>query len=149
MSRILEHCMASGRKFKTIPGMADLIKGQVMVEQLREVNLEELLGRDPVRLDLESVQRDLAGKVVLVTGAAGSIGKNFAIRYYSATSRNDLPRPGRNPDVLFATEADTIRVRRSGCYCVADITDPEASDESFALTVSRSFSMLPPTNTFR
>jgi FlaA1/EpsC-like NDP-sugar epimerase len=77
MSRILEHCLASGRKFKTIPGLADLLKGRVMVEQLREVNLEELLGRDPVRLNMEAVHRDLAGKVVLVTGAAGSIGQEL------------------------------------------------------------------------
>jgi FlaA1/EpsC-like NDP-sugar epimerase len=75
--RIIEHCLASGRKFKTIPGLGELLEGRVTVEQLREVNLEELLGRDPVRLDLEAVRRDLADRVVLVTGAAGSIGQEL------------------------------------------------------------------------
>lgn len=75
--RIIEHCLASGKKFKTIPGLSELVEGRVTVEQLREVNLEELLGRDPVRLDLEAVHRDLADRVVLVTGAAGSIGQEL------------------------------------------------------------------------
>lgn len=77
MGRVIEHCLASGRKFRTIPGLADLLEGRVTVEQLRQVNLEELLGRDPVRLDLEAVHRELAYRVVLVTGAAGSIGQEL------------------------------------------------------------------------
>ncbi len=77
MRRVIEHCLASGRKFKTIPGLGELLDGRVTVEQLREVNLEELLGRDPVRLDLEAVRHDLADRVVLVTGAAGSIGQEL------------------------------------------------------------------------
>jgi FlaA1/EpsC-like NDP-sugar epimerase len=77
MSRVIEHCMASGRKFKTIPGLGDLVEGRIMVEQLRDVNLEALLGRDPIRLDLDAVRRDLTDKVVLVTGAAGSIGQEL------------------------------------------------------------------------
>jgi FlaA1/EpsC-like NDP-sugar epimerase len=77
MRRVIEFCLESRRKFKTIPGLGELLEGRVMVDQLREVNLEELLGRDPVRLDLEAVRRDLADRVVLVTGAAGSIGQEL------------------------------------------------------------------------
>jgi FlaA1/EpsC-like NDP-sugar epimerase len=76
-ARVVEHCLASGRKFKTIPGLRELMEGRVTVEQLREVKLEELLGRDPVRLDLQAVQDDLSDRVVLVTGAAGSIGQEL------------------------------------------------------------------------
>jgi FlaA1/EpsC-like NDP-sugar epimerase len=76
-ARVIEHCLASGRKFKTIPGLGDLLAGRVMVEQLREVNLEELLGRDPVRLDMDAVRGDLADRVVVVAGAAGSIGQEL------------------------------------------------------------------------
>jgi FlaA1/EpsC-like NDP-sugar epimerase len=126
MSRILEHCMASGRKFKTIPGMADLIKGQVMVEQLREVNLEELLGRDPVRLDLESVQRDLAGKVVLVTGAAGSIGRELCdqILQYGPAEMICLDQ-AETPMFYLQLKLTQSEYGDRVCYCVADITDPE------------------------
>jgi len=77
MRRVIEHCLATGRKFKTIPGLGELIEGRVKVEELRDVNLEELLGRDAVRLDLEAVRRDLSDRVVLVTGAAGSIGQEL------------------------------------------------------------------------
>jgi FlaA1/EpsC-like NDP-sugar epimerase len=76
-ARVIEHCLASGRKFKTIPGLRELMEGRVTVEQLREVKFEELLGRDPVRLDLEAVRGDLFERVVLVTGAAGSIGQEL------------------------------------------------------------------------
>jgi FlaA1/EpsC-like NDP-sugar epimerase len=76
-ARVIEQCLASGRKFKTIPGLRELMEGRVTIEQLREVNFEELLGRDPVRLDLESVRGDLSDRVVLVTGAAGSIGQEL------------------------------------------------------------------------
>ena len=75
--RVIEHCLASGRKFKTIPGLKDLLEGRVTAAQLREVDPEELLGRDPVRLDLEAMRRDLVNQVVLVTGAAGSIGQEL------------------------------------------------------------------------
>lgn len=77
MRRVIEFCLESGRKFKTIPGFGELLQGRVTVDQLREVNLEELLGREPVRLDLDAVSRDLANRVVLVTGAAGSIGQEL------------------------------------------------------------------------
>lgn len=75
--RVIEHCLASGRKFKTIPGFKDLLEGRATATQLREVNVEELLGRDPVRLNLEAVHQDLADHVVVVTGAAGSIGQEL------------------------------------------------------------------------
>ncbi len=77
MRRIVEICQDSRRDFRTIPGLGDLVEGKVTVDQLRKVKLEDLLGRDPVRMDLESVRRDLAGKVVMVTGAAGSIGSEL------------------------------------------------------------------------
>jgi FlaA1/EpsC-like NDP-sugar epimerase len=77
MRRIVEICQNSMRKFKIIPGLRDLIQGQVTVGQLRDVQLEDLLGRDPVQLDLAGVRQDIAGKVVMVTGAAGSIGSEL------------------------------------------------------------------------
>ncbi len=77
MRRIVELCQDSKRKFKIIPGLRDLIQGKVTVGQLRDVQLEDLLGRDPVQLDLASVREDIKGMVVMVTGAAGSIGSEL------------------------------------------------------------------------
>ena len=59
---------------RTLPGLADLASGRVTVQDFRELDVEDLLGRDPVPPDAELIARDLAGQVVLVTGAGGSIG---------------------------------------------------------------------------
>lgn len=62
---------------RTLPGMADLASGRVAISDFRELDLEDLLGRDPVEPNPALLARDLAGKVVLVTGAGGSIGSEL------------------------------------------------------------------------
>ncbi|MFZ3129474.1 MAG: nucleoside-diphosphate sugar epimerase/dehydratase [Rhodoferax sp.] len=62
---------------RTLPGMADLASGRVTVQDLKELDIEDLLGRDPVPPNTELLARNLAGKVVLVTGAGGSIGSEL------------------------------------------------------------------------
>ncbi len=62
---------------RTLPGMADLASGRVSISDFRELDLEDLLGRDPVPPNSALLARDLAGKVVLVTGAGGSIGSEL------------------------------------------------------------------------
>lgn len=59
---------------RTLPGLSDLASGRVTVQDFRELDVEDLLGRDPVPPDAALLARDLAGQVVLVTGAGGSIG---------------------------------------------------------------------------
>lgn len=80
MRRVVKLCHDARVPLRTIPGMADLINGTVTVEQLREVNLEDLLGRETVHLDTEPVRRQLYGRAVMVTGAAGSIGSELCVQ---------------------------------------------------------------------
>jgi len=77
MQRISKLCEQTGLRYRTVPKLEDLLLGRVSVSQLREVNVEDLLGRDSVRLDNDVVQKQIVGKVVLVTGAAGSIGSEL------------------------------------------------------------------------
>jgi FlaA1/EpsC-like NDP-sugar epimerase len=124
MSRVIEHCVASGRKFKTIPGLGDLVEGRVMVEQLRDVNLEELLGRDPVRLDLEAVRRDLADRVVLVTGAAGSIGQELCCQILECgPAKLICLDQAETPMFYLQLKLSQGRYGDRAFYSVADITD--------------------------
>jgi len=77
MTAILEHCHACGVECKTVPGLGDVIEGCGLVGQIRDVAVEDLLGRKPVRLEQDQIRASLAGKVVMVTGAAGSIGSEL------------------------------------------------------------------------
>src|SRR6266852_6167311 len=77
MRRFVEICNQAKVCFRTVPALKDIIVGQVTVNQLREVSLEDLLGREPVQIDLESVRKEIAGRTLIVTGAAGSIGSEI------------------------------------------------------------------------
>jgi FlaA1/EpsC-like NDP-sugar epimerase len=77
MTRILELCHAAGVDYKTVPGLGEVVEGCGLVGQIREVAVEDLLGRNPVRLEMTQIRNSLAGKVVLVSGAAGSIGSEL------------------------------------------------------------------------
>ncbi len=77
MQRISRICERANVRYRTVPNLHDLLMGRGSISQLREVSVEDLLGRDPVQLDLSTVRRQIMGKVVMVTGAAGSIGSEL------------------------------------------------------------------------
>ena len=70
-------CVRAGVNALTVPSFDDLVSGHVTVSKVRHVDVEDLLGRDPVQLDTAVLKEFLGGKVVLVTGAAGSIGSEL------------------------------------------------------------------------
>ena len=74
---IVEICQETRAELRILPGMSELIEGKVTVNHIREVQIEDLLGRDPVSVDLEEISQYLHGQVVLVTGAGGSIGSEL------------------------------------------------------------------------
>jgi len=77
LRRIVGRCRDTGVKFRALPGVGQLIDGQVSIQHVKEVGLEDLLGREPARLDLAGIESYLKGKRVLVTGAGGSIGSEI------------------------------------------------------------------------
>ena len=80
MRRIMEICEATGLKCRTTPGIGELIDGKISFKTIREVSFEDLLGRDPVDLDTESIGHYLTDKIVLVSGAGGRLDQNSAAR---------------------------------------------------------------------
>lgn len=74
---ILEICKETGCKLRTIPGTYQLINGEVSVSKLREVEIEDLLGREPIRINTDEIIDYVSGKVVMVTGGGGSIGSEL------------------------------------------------------------------------
>ena len=75
---IVEGCSAHNVEFHMMPAFPDFTAGDMQAEKLREVGVEDLLGREPIELDKTMVTQDLDGKCILVTGAGGSIGSELA-----------------------------------------------------------------------
>ncbi len=75
--RITQVCADAGLNVMTIPSLEDLVAGRVSVSSLRRIELDDLLGRDPVQLDDSGLHHLLTGQVVMVTGAGGSIGSEL------------------------------------------------------------------------
>ena len=77
MTQILTHCSQAGVPYKTVPSLTEIVQGAGMVNQIRDVAVEDLLGRTPVSLDERQITAKLRGRLVLVTGAGGSIGSEL------------------------------------------------------------------------
>jgi len=77
MRRIMGYCDKTSCPVRTLPGLDDFVSGRVNIDLLREVSLEDLLGRDPVSLDWAAINVALQGKTVLVSGGGGSIGSEL------------------------------------------------------------------------
>lgn len=77
MRRVLASCEKAKAHFKMLPGITSIIDGKVSISQIKDVELEDLLGREPVVLDQSAIRNYLTDKRVLVTGAAGSIGSEI------------------------------------------------------------------------
>ena len=86
MQRLVEICERTQIQFKTLPGSHELLSGRVELADMREVRIDDLLGRDPVSLDWERIRHSLCDKTILVTGAGGSIGSELCRQLASVCS---------------------------------------------------------------
>lgn len=75
---ILNICKETQCELKNLPGMYQLMSGQVSINKMRNVAIEDLLGREPIRVDMREIYDHISGKVVLITGGGGSIGSELA-----------------------------------------------------------------------
>ncbi len=122
--QILAHVKPSRLPFKTLPPTRDILDGQAHVRQLRPVQIEDLLGREPTRIDTGPVRAFLGGRRVLITGAAGSIGSELA-RQIAAFEPEVLVILDRNESDLYYAE---LALRKAHPHlalvpAVADILD--------------------------
>ena len=86
MQRLVSICEKTDIEFKTLPGAHELVSGRVQLGDMREVRIDDLLGRDPVKLDWQRIRHSLCDKTVLVTGAGGSIGSELCRQLASVCS---------------------------------------------------------------
>jgi len=124
--QIIEACQKAGVPYRTMPALHEILAGKILIRQIREVQVEDLLRREPVQLDLEAIASYLSGKVVLVTGAGGSIGSEI-VRQVIRFRPRLLVLLGRGENSLYELEKE-IHFEWPGLHyrvVVADVRDFE------------------------
>lgn len=127
--RILKQCWETGLPFKTVPPVDAILQGTARVNQLQEIEAEDILGREPLKLDLGQLRGEFEGKCVLVTGAGGSIGSELC-RQLGELAPKRLVLYERSESSLFFLEHDLKRLFPSVQFAsvIGDILDRKALD---------------------
>ena len=132
LRNIVSACEATNLGFKVLPGIASVINGDVGVNQLRDLRIDDLLGREPVKLELPELYDDLRGRSVLITGAAGSIGSELA-RQVALHEPGMLVLFDQAETPLFFLERE-LREKHPELqmlFLIGDIVDPSAVERLF------------------
>ncbi|MFB9325045.1 polysaccharide biosynthesis protein [Paenibacillus aurantiacus] len=104
---IYQECAKTDAKTQILPMIEDIVSGKVSVSQVRDVQVEDLLGREPVELDIAGISECVTGKVVLVTGAGGSIGSEIC-RQVAAFKPRTLVLLGHGENSIYAIEMELL-----------------------------------------
>ncbi len=133
--KLLEDCTHAGVEVKVIPGIDELLSGQRHLShvQLRPVEIKDLLRRDPVQLDDSAIRELITGRVVMVTGAGGSIGSEIC-RQVIRFSPQKLLLVERAENSLFLIEQELSRLQPPPAFLplIADITDESRMEQIMA-----------------
>ncbi len=125
MRRFVQICQSTGLPFKTVPSLRDLLSGSVRLSQVRQVAVEDLLGREPVKIDLESVRRHIEGTVVMITGAAGSIGSELARQLLEYRPAKLLCVDQNETGIFYLQRELTAKGAQGVTYVVCNIGDSD------------------------
>ena len=106
--RVVDLAREAQLSYRIIPGVFEILSGDVSINQIREVNLEDLLRRPPVRLNTDEIAGYLKGRVILVTGAGGSIGSEI-VRQIVKFSPSSLLLFGRGENSIFGIQQELLR----------------------------------------
>lgn len=133
MNRFVTAAEKAGLPFRTVPHLDDLMSGNVRIDQLREVRIDDLLGRDPVVLDWDAINKGLANKKILVTGGGGSIGSELC-RQIAGLGAAELVILEQSEFALFQIERE-LRAKYPALKLyihLVDIAEPDVVNRVFA-----------------
>jgi len=127
LRRIVQRCTDAGVRYRVLPTLSELVEGRVIYTQMREVRVDDLLAREPVQLDRARVQSLVAGKTILVTGAAGSIGSELC-RQLAGHAPERIVLFDRHENGMYVLEAE-LRARFPGVELVPILGDVLLEDQ--------------------
>jgi FlaA1/EpsC-like NDP-sugar epimerase len=133
-SRVVRACRERGVPVRTMPTVFEMLQtGGQLMRQVREVRVEDVLGREPVRMEIENVGAYLSGRCVMVTGAGGSIGSELC-RQIARVAPSRLVLVDHAEDNLFEIERELVETRhvQSSISVLADCREDERMREVFA-----------------
>lgn len=130
--RIAESCRQTGCEVKIMPSLFEMTDGHVNVRTLRDINIEDLLRRDPIHLDFAKITSYIAGKTVLITGAGGSIGSEIS-RQVSRVGAKEIILLGRGENSIYEIYQELKIKFPDQLYrtVIANITDKQRMTEVF------------------
>lgn len=130
MAQAFAHCRASGVPCKTIPNLGELLAGKVKVSQIREISVENLLGREPVQLEHDRIRESVVERSVLVTGAGGSIGSELCRQLLRFDPKYLVLLDQAESD-LFKIQMELLGVggKAQICPVIGDIRDYDRMEE--------------------
>lgn len=129
---IIDECLTLNMQVRNIPPVHKWINGELSLKQIKDVNIEDVLGRKPIQLDKTRIKKDIEGKVVLITGAAGSIGSELA-RQVIDFQPEQLILVDQAESALYDLELEvrTIAPRLNFRPVLCDITNAERMGKLF------------------
>ncbi len=129
-NEIVDICLKNEIRVRTVPKAEEWMKGDFSFKQIKEINIEDLLGRQPIKLENEEVRRQIKGRCVCITGAAGSIGSEL-VRQVMQYKPSDIILIDQAESPLYDIEMEVRGLKKQvlmHCY-VADIRDRIRIDE--------------------
>jgi FlaA1/EpsC-like NDP-sugar epimerase len=130
IQRIYQECSKTTATTKIMPMIEDIVSGKVSVNQFREVQVEDLLGRDPVQLDIDSISKTVTGKTILVTGAGGSIGSEIC-RQVSKFKPKKLLLLGHGENSIYQIDMELRNKHGKDLEIIPIIADIQDRDRIF------------------
>ncbi|TWI59870.1 polysaccharide biosynthesis protein [Halalkalibacter nanhaiisediminis] len=135
LNQIFQECSKTKAKTQILPRMEDLMLGNVEVHQFRDVEVEDLLGREPIQLDINGIAEYITDKTVLVTGAGGSIGSEIC-RQLARFTPKQLVLLGHGENSIYSIEMELSR-KLPDLNIVTEIADVQDREKMFSIMAAR------------
>lgn len=133
LNLIMQECLKTGIRTQTIPRLEDLMTGKISVNHFRDVQVEDLLGREPVQLDTDRISEFITNKIVLITGAGGSIGSEIC-RQVCSFHPQKLILLGHGENSIYSIQMELAEIYGdSGIEFCTEIADIQDGDKMLTL----------------